>query len=477
MVYVRKRVQFTLSTLLFAFLQWGMLYSQGHEKVYFTTGLKIGEVTDTSAVILTRLCAVEEPNPIVHRQKEPPFREPINFDDTMPVVQMDGGVPGAFGEVKMELISNSDTISRGWTYVSSYKDYTIKNVFHGLRPYTKYKLVLSGRKNENAPVTKIRGEFRTAPKAQEIVPVFFTSSTCQYFWDYDDPLRGFKVYDQMRNLNPDFHCQTGDYVYYDKPGPMATTVSLARHKWHAINAWSSLVDFYAHTPLFIQKDDHDVTKDDATPFSTPFGEITFDDGIAIWKEQTPTYENRPYRTLRYGQDLEIWFVEGRLYRNTDNSGEPQGSIWGDEQKKWFVKSVADSDATFKILMSPTPVVGPDRDAKRDNHANSTYEEEGRWLRNFIAAQKNMYIVNGDRHWQYVSKDSSTGVLEFSQGPSSDAHAQGWKVGDVRPEHEFLRVMGGFLAVKVERVHAIAQIAFIHYDVNGNQVHRKVILSK
>lgn len=474
---IRNRALLTVIALLFAFMLSGTLQSQRSEKVYFTTGLKIGEVTDSSAVILTRLCSVIKPNPVVHKQKEPPFREPINFDDTMPVSQMDGGVPGAFGEVKMELFSNGDTISKGWEYVSSYRDYTIKNIFDGLRPYTKYQVVLSGRKKENAPVAQIRGEFRTAPRAQEIVPIFFTSSTCQYFWDYDDPERGFMVYDRMKNLNPDFHCQTGDYVYYDKPGPMATTVLLARHKWNAINAWPSLVDFYAYTPLFIQKDDHDLSKDDATPFSTPFGELTFDDGVAIWNEQTPTLENRSYRTLRYGKDLEIWFVEGRLFRNTDNSGAPQGSIWGEEQKKWFVESVTASHATFKILMSPTPVVGPDRKAKKDNHANATYSEEGEWLRNFIAFQKNMYIVNGDRHWQYVSKDLANGVLEFSQGPSSDAHAQGWKEGDIRPEHEFLRVKGGFLGVKVERVNKIPQIAFIHYDVNGNQVHSKVIVSK
>jgi len=468
-------IKFTYTAVFLFVFHISFGQSDDTEKVYFTTGLKIGEVTDTSAIILTRLCKSEYPNPIVHRQKNAPMRHPIDFDDTMPVNQMDGAVEGTFGEVKIELISAGDTISTGWHYVSSYKDYTSKKTFERLLPDSKYEVLLSGRRNSKAPITTIEGQFRTAPDAQKVMPVLFTSSTCQYFWDYDDAVRGFKIYDQMLQMKPNFHCQTGDYVYYDKPGPMATTIAKARHKWHAINAWPALVDFYSDTPLFIQKDDHDIGDDDTTPFSQPFGELSFQDGIAIWNEQTPTHENKPYRSLRYGKDLEIWFVEGRIFRNSDNAKSPESTIWGAEQKKWFAQSVERSDATFKILMSPTPVVGPDRDSKKDNHANSTYAAEGKWLRSFIASQKNMFIINGDRHWQYVSKDLKNGILEFSQGPSSNEHAQGWKQDDKRPEHEFLRVQGGFLAVKVDRVDTVPEISFVHYDVDGNVVNTKKLI--
>lgn len=64
-------------------------------------------------------------------------------------------------------------------------------------------------------------------------------------------------------------------MYYDKPGPMAYNLELARHKWHAINYWPSLVNFYNNTPLYLQKDDHDVLKDDAMPSSSAFGELGF----------------------------------------------------------------------------------------------------------------------------------------------------------------------------------------------------------
>ena len=278
----------------------------------------------------------------------------------------------------------------------------------------------------------------------------------------------------MLKLNPLFHCQTGDYVYYDKEGPIAHNVELARHKWHAINSWPSLVNFYENTPLYLQKDDHDVLKDDATPASPPYGELSFEDGLLIWNEEAPILD-KSYRTFRWGKDLQVWVVEGRDFRsdNHDPDGKDK-TIWGKEQISWFEKTVEASDATFKVLCSPTPVVGPDRaKGKIDNHSNSAYKTEGDWLREYLADHK-MFVINGDRHWQYESVDSKTGLMEFSQGPSSNSHAQGWDPNDKRPEHKFLRVSGGFLAVKVYREKDTAVIQFLHYDVDGNVVHTETI---
>lgn len=436
----------------------------------------MGEVTDTAVVIWTRLCKQAEPVPVTHQRKEPPFKSPLDFDNNMPVNNMDGAVEGAFGYVQITITSLDTSFSIPWQPVSSYKDYTLKKTFNGLKPNTEYDVLLQGRKDDDSPITEITGRFRTAPAKDDIVPVIFTSTSCQYFWDFDDSLRGFKIYDAMLKLNPLFHCQTGDFVYYDKPGPMAYTVELARHKWHAMNSWPALVDFYKNTPLYLQKDDHDMLSDDASPSIRPFGELSFQDGLSIWYEQAPLI-GKPYRTFRWGKDLQVWIVEGREFR-TDNwhPDGPDKSIWGEEQKQWFVDTVERSDATFKILLSPTPVVGPDRaQGKNDNHANDAFKFEGTWLREFLA-EHNMFVINGDRHWQYVSVDDLTGLMEFSQGPSSDSHAQGWRQDDKRPEHKFLRVQGGFITVHVYREKE-PTITFTHFDVNGNPVHEEKIVKK
>ncbi len=449
--------------------------AEGGDSVYFTTGFKMGELTENSLVIWTRLCSSDRPVRVWHERKEGPFRTPLEFDDRMPVERMDGAVPGAFGQVRVLLESGETRIPTGWEYVSSYRDHTFRKEITGLSPNTPYRITLEGRSGEGAPVSVISGIFRTAPAHGDIVPVVFTSTSCQYFWDFDDPERGFRIYDSMRKLNPAFHCQTGDFVYYDKPGPMARSVELARHKWHANNGWPSVREFYAGTPVYLQKDDHDMMFDDASPNMEPFGQLGFEDGKRVWDEQVPV-TGKPYRTFRWGKDLQVWVVEGREFRS-DNwvQDGPEKSIWGAEQKQWFVNTVTGSDASFKILVSPTPVVGPDRSkGKNDNHANTAFENEGRWLRQFLAEQ-GVYVINGDRHWQYVSKDPETGVMEFSQGPSSDSHAQGWKQDDIRPEHQFLRVRGGFLSVEVSRKGKKPSIAFTHYDVDGVVVHETVLL--
>lgn len=452
----------------------GLTWAQEDNHVYFTNGFKIGELTDSSAVFWTRLCRSARPVPIKHKQKAPPFRSPIDFDNTMSINEMDGAVDGSFGQVRLEVRSKDTLICTPWAYVSAYRDFTFKKRITGLRSNTEYLVTVKGRKGSGSPISEIHGSFVTAPLPNEIAPIFFTSSTCQYFWSYDDSERGFKMYDSMLRLNPLFHCQTGDYVYYDKPGPMAFNVALARHKWHAINSWPSLVNFYNNTPLYLQKDDHDLLKDDTMPTSSPFGELSFEDGLLIWKEQAPIMD-KSYRTFRWGKDFQIWMVEVRDYRSDNDALDGTSkSIWGKEQIQWFKRTVEASDATFKILCSPTPVVGPDRQkGKTDNHSNTSFKTEGDWLRKYLSDQQ-MFVINGDRHWQYVSVDLETGLMEFSQGPSSDSHAQGWDQNDKRPEHKFLRVKGGFLAVRVYRENKIPYIEFIHYDVDGTIVNKEVL---
>lgn len=460
------------------------VFSQNNDYVYFTTGFKIGEVTDSSVVFWTRLCKSKLANPITHDRKTAPYRRPLKFDNNMPVEEMDGEVSGAFGEVKTLLISKKDTLVLDWEFVSVLKDYTIKKKITGLQPNTSYKIEVLGRKfkgrakkgveKPDTLISSVTGSFTTAPKSNVEVPVFFTSSTCQYFWDYDDKERGFKIYDAMFDKKPAFHCQTGDFVYYDKPGPMAVTVEQARMKWHAINAWPGSVNFYNHVPLFLQKDDHDLLSNDAYPGMKPFGQVTYEDGLKIWYEQAPLV-GKPYRSIRWGKDIEVWLLEGREFRSPNHAKDGvDKTIFGKKQIEWFKKSVTESDATFKILMSATPVVGPDRDSgKSDNHANKAFKTEGDWLREFLTKNE-MFVVNGDRHWQYVSKDSETGLLEFSQGPTSNAHAQGWSQSNKKQEHKFLRVQGGFLGVNVYRKRNKPIIEFIHYDVDGKEVHKEVI---
>jgi alkaline phosphatase D len=443
------------------------------DRVYFTTGFKISEVSENSAIIWTRLCVQEHPNPVRHQREEKVFRHPIDFDEHQPIANMDGAVKAGPGLLRVSISSGSHSKVSDWITVSEKDDFTAKIPFEGLVPGKTYEVKLTAKSTFNGQETVEVGTFTTAPDIATPVPVLLTTSTCQYFWSFDDEHRGFKTYDSMRAMKPDFFIQTGDYVYYDKPGPLAKNIETARHKWHAMDGWSSLRDLYRNVPIYMLKDDHDLLKDDAHPASTPYGELTYEDGVKIWYENV-SIQGKPYRTIRRGKDLQIWMVEGREFRSPNDAPDgPDKTIWGKEQIEWFKASVAASDATFKILFTATPVVGPDRENKKDNHANEVYQTEGSWLRRYLSGIPNMYVVNGDRHWQYVSRDLETGLMEFGSGPVSDYHAQGWDPDDKRPEHRFLRLKGGFLSIKVDRVSGRPQIRFTHRDVFGTPTHEEV----
>ena len=66
-------------------------------------------------------------------------------------------------------------------------------------------------------------------------------------------------------------------------------------------------------------------------------------------------------------------------------------------------------------MTATPVVGPDRATKDDNLSNAGYRDEGDRVRAIFARQRDLMVITGDRHWQYVSRDPATGVEEWSVG--------------------------------------------------------------
>ena len=217
-------------------------------------------------------------------------------------------------------------------------------------------------------------------------------------------------------------------------------------------------------------------KNDAWPGQT-YGDLTWEQGLAIYREQVPIGE-KTYRTIRWGKDLQIWMVEGRDFRSPNTMPDgPDKTIWGEEQKAWLFQTMEASDASFKVLISPTPIVGPDRGSKNDNHANEGFAWEGNQVREFLGKQKNTFVLCGDRHWQYATVDDETGVREYSAGAGSDMHAGGFKMELRTDEHKYLQIKGGFLGVNVKRSKDVPLITLTHYDVDGTMQHRETFASE
>jgi alkaline phosphatase/alkaline phosphatase D len=66
-----------------------------------------------------------------------------------------------------------------------------------------------------------------------------------------------------------------------------------------------------------------------------------------------------YRTHRVNRDLQIWLTEGRDHRSANTSPDgPRKSLWGREQREWLQRTLKESNATWKILISPRRWSGP-----------------------------------------------------------------------------------------------------------------------
>ena len=454
------------------------------------TGFKTGEVTDTTAIIWTRLTRNEKRNPADgpmvtidvkgKRDRNNTGVVGVTYPDGVTVADIRNAVPGTPGCVQIRYRiagSDADWTETGWEPVDKKRDYVRHFQLTGLKPDSRYEVrVLSRKCPTSLRGQTITGSFRTAPAKDQASKVVFTVSTGQAYRDIDHD-DGYYIYPSMRKLDPSFFVHTGDIVYYDQLGK---TLELARYHWQRTYSLPTNVDFHNHVASYFIKDDHDTWQNDCWPSmkNKKMFEFTFKQGLALFHEQVPM--SKPtYRTRRWGKDLQIWLVEGRDYRSPNNAPDgPDKTIWGKEQMAWFKKPVEESAATFRGLISPPPVVGPDRKNKHDKHSNVDFTHEGDMLREVIATQKNMVVVCGDRHWQYVSVHPKTGVREYSCGPASDKHANGWSQSDFREDyHKYLNVIGGFLSATVERASGEPTLTFRYHDVQGKVKYEDKLTSR
>lgn len=471
----------------------------------FVMPLLVGEVSSGSAIIQARLTA----------------RDTIVYDDIHQMESIFNAVlPGKEGWVRFHLSDNNrmeDPMVSEWIKGTEESDYIAKDLFTSLRPSTAYYYLAEyGEDKENTFQSGIQS-FQTLPAADESENVSFvmvTGSHLDRFYlgggfgkpslqgadAYTEPDKylGFPAFEAITELEPDFFIGNGDNVYYDHPPDMKSkTLEEMRAKWQRQFYMPRIRDMFARVPTYWMLDDHDHRFDDSDtiPFNERFGlHPSHELGMEVFLEQLPISlkpygEAKTYRRVRAGKDLELWMVEGRAHRSPNRMPDgPDKSIWGEEQKNWLKTTLKESDATFKILVTPTPMVGPDDGYKADNHTNPDgFRHEGdeffEWLISEGFLEENFYIICGDRHWKYHSVHPS-GIEEISCGAMVDQNSRiGREPGDPKstdPEGEIVQLYsdteptGGFLHVETiveEDESRFPSLVFTLYDDEGSELYQ------
>lgn len=392
----------------------------------------------------------------------------------------DGDVPGAAGWACFEVSTDErfhDPLRTKWFEATQGRDFIVKTRVTGLRPATKYFYrVIYGATRESA-TNGLARTFKTLPTTDAVTDVRFIVGNCMNYAFFHrgpkgtgegaapltDRELGYPAMEAIRTLRPDFFIGAGDSVYYDHPARgAAKTQEAMRRKWHEQFAQPRLISLFGEVAAYWLKDDHDYRCNDSDPWGdrAPSHQL----GVSTFLEQLPVVdpaEKEPvtFRTYRINRLLQIWMLEGRDYRSPNAMPDgPEKSLWGTRQKEWLMRTLLNSDATFRFVVSPTPIIGPDDAYKKDNHTNPNgFRHEGdafhAWLKE--RNMTNVFLLCGDRHWQYHSIHPG-GAEEFCCGALNDENSRlGPKgprstdpEGHIRQPYAQTERSGGFLQVQI-----------------------------
>ncbi len=239
----------------------------------------------------------------------------------------------------------------------------------------------------------VMGRFRTPSDRKRTVRFVFSGDEAGQGWGINEAWGGFRTYEAMRRMNPDFFIHSGDQIYAD--GPIPAEVKLEDGSvWKNVtteakskvaetldefrgNFAYNLLDankrrFAAEVPFLVQWDDHE-TRNNWYP-----GQIL---GDARYKVRSASllsararqamFEYNPmridgsdpervYRAFHHGPSLDVFMLDERSYRGP-NSPNRQATLneeshfLGRPQPDWLKASLKSSKATWKAIASDMPI--------------------------------------------------------------------------------------------------------------------------
>ncbi|HEY3502585.1 MAG TPA: alkaline phosphatase D family protein [Actinocatenispora sp.] len=277
--------------------------------------------------------------------------------------------------------------------LTSDTDLTGKTVLHGLPDGRDihYRITAVDPHDETLASEPLTGRFRTVPARPRDVSFLWSGDLGGQGWGIDPSRGGYRIFDAMRALDPDFYLCNGDNVYADDPfesqvtlpdgslwrnivtpekSKVAETLAEYRGQYKYNLLDEPLRRFYAQVAQVQQWDDHE-THNNWYP-----GELLDDDQYTekrvdvlkyrarqAWHEYTPitpSYDRdgRIYRVLHHGPLLDVFVLDMRWYRDansTDRQDFNDGGILGREQAEWLKRELAASKATWKVISNDMPL--------------------------------------------------------------------------------------------------------------------------
>ena len=364
-------------------------------------------------------------------------------------------------------VFRSDSPSAGAVFKSSLaprtNDQTTTVGVSGLRPGTVYHYVFeqSGGRSQI-------GTFETAPARATSAAVRFALSGDADATPAANGKPGFnrfQVYARMAAEKNDFNVNLGDTIYSDSEiagSPPALTVAQKWQKYKLGLALPALQLLRRSTGLYSHWDDHEFVND-FSPAEN--GSAIYDAGVKAFLDYAPvTIPSKAtglYRTVRWGKNLELFFLDERSFRSAkadDACGndlaptapqsvrdgfatlapglkapvsaaclaalrDPQRTMLGAAQYAAFTRAIKASKATWKVVVNEVPI--QQYYALPYDRWEGYEAERSRLLRFLQANVRNVVFLTTDTHANLVNEIrfntlghdvESSGIWEVVTGP-------------------------------------------------------------
>ena len=226
-----KTIHLKLPLVIFLILLLNACSETVIEGPYFTTGVKIGEVTQTEAIVWARLTENPErvgndalmpdikykdpeTGQLIERRGRPDTPPVVTYPDGYTVDNIQGATPGSEGWVRLKykIQDEGEWVEIDWQAVDPQKAFTYQFQLSGLTAGETYELLAEASPDGKNVSASIEGSFKTPAPANVPAEVNFIVTTGTSYPDVDSE-SGYKIYLNSLKLDPEFFVHTGDIVY------------------------------------------------------------------------------------------------------------------------------------------------------------------------------------------------------------------------------------------------------------------------
>ncbi len=311
-------------------------------------------------------------------------------------------------------------------------DFTAEVDVVGLQADTEYHYAV--KLGEDRTVVRAAHQhFRTSPLAGKPATFQVVFGGCAGF----DGLERERIWDTITDLDPSAVLMLGDNVYIDDP-ESPDQQQYCYYQRYSVPSYRRMV---GSSPIYAIWDDHDFGMDD----SEGGPEVN----IPYWKPMVFDIFKHNFVNPAYGASPErpgVWFdfhigdvhfimLDGRYYREdggrwSGGEGVENPSMLGPHQLAWLKETLTQSEATFKVLVSPVPwKYAAKGEGIRKYDGWYGYREERDKIFSWIDAfdVSGVVLLSGDRHRSdayRIEREGAYDLYEFSSAQFTNIHTHG-----------------------------------------------------